>query len=164
MSAPTLVSQVTIEHLQALDFWSRVDVRGPDECWPWSRAQSQQGYGVVHIAPRITGLGRHVALYTHRVALSLSLGRALGASDVVDHRCYNTACCNPAHLDATTQLTNIRRSRKPLCRPTPFARKDGSVRWRIRWYDYSGPKRSYRARFFDSEAEARAFAEANREA
>lgn len=26
-------------------FWSKVDVRGPDECWPWLAAVAGDGYG-----------------------------------------------------------------------------------------------------------------------
>jgi hypothetical protein len=44
----------------------------------------------------------------------------------------------------------------------PFPRPDGSIRWQVRWYDYSGPKRRYLSRSFESEAEAWAFSGANR--
>lgn len=164
MTKNTLASLVTIEHLQALDFWSRVDVCGPDECWEWRRARSSRGYGIVHVGGRITGFGRPITMYAHRVALSLSAGRLVAAENVVDHRCYNTVCCNPAHLESTTQLVNVRRGRKPACKATPFVRPDGTVRWQVRWYDYSGPRRRYLSRSFDSRSDAEAFAQRNRDA
>jgi hypothetical protein len=135
----TLVSQLTIAHLEALDFWPRVDKRGAGECWEWQGGRSKHGYGVVHVPGRVTGLGRPVAIHTHRVAAALARGSMLAPSEVVDHRCYNPPCCNPAHLDVGTQLANVRRSRKPLCQPIPRPRKDGTVRWMVRYYDYTGP-------------------------
>jgi hypothetical protein len=170
MPKPTLVSLITLEHLQKLDFWSRVArTDDPTECWEWTAGKAKRSerggeYGTVHISPRITGLPAFVSTYAHRVAYALGTGILPGPGQVIDHRCYNTVCCNPAHLDLTTQLVNVRRCRKPMCRATPFTRPDGSTRWQVRWYDYSGPKRRYLAKSFDNKADADAFAKANRAA
>lgn len=153
----TLASQVTLAHLEALDFWSRVAVGEPDECWEWTRGRTSRGYGNVHIGSGITGLGVSVALYAHRVALALHQGHLLPADQVIDHLCYNQACCNPAHLQLVTQRVNVRRGRKPIPKAQPQMRLDGSIRWQVRFYDYSGPKRRYSSRSFGTKVEAEAF-------
>jgi len=153
----TLVSRITFAHLEALDFWSRVVVGEPDECWEWTRGTTKQGYGVVHVGSRITGLSSPVALYAHRVALALRLGHLLASDSVVDHTCYSQACCNPAHLQCVTQRLNVRRNRKPIRKAIPYLREDGTTRWQIRFYDYSGPKRRHLSRSFSTEAAATAF-------
>jgi hypothetical protein len=160
-----LTHRITLAHLLEVDFWSRVArTDSPTDCREWAKGKNDRGYGVVHVTDTITGFGRAVALYAHRVAYSLHAGEIPDHGRVIDHLCYNTACCNPAHLELTTQLTNVRRGRKPLRKPTPFPRPDGTIRWQVRWYDSSGPKRRQLSRSFDSRAEAEAFAAANRAA
>jgi hypothetical protein len=46
-------------------FWSRVDVRGPDECWPWMAA-TVKGYGQLSV------MGRNE--YAHRIAYMRPVG------------------------------------------------------------------------------------------
>jgi len=153
----TLVSRITFAHLEALDFWSHVAVGEPDECWEWTRGRTKQGYGTVHISPRVTGLGVSIILYAHRVALALHQGHLLPADQVIDHLCYNQACCNPAHLQLVTQRLNVRRGRKPIRKAIPYLREDGTTSWQVRFYDYSGPKRRHLSRSFSTEAAAMAF-------
>lgn len=81
-------------------FWPKVDVRGPDECWPWTAKSRQQGgYGAIRVDGRIER--------AHRVAYRLTYGE-LPDGVVVRHRCDNPPCCNPADLVTGTQLDNIR--------------------------------------------------------
>lgn len=72
-------------------FWSKVDRRGPDECWPWLGMRSRTDYGLFKI--------NHRRFAASRVALGLSLGSLLTDPDVFAcHTCDNPPCCNPAHL------------------------------------------------------------------
>ena len=80
--------------------WGRVDrSAGPDGCWPWLGCLNRTGYGQIADEEGALQL-------THRVALSLSLGRPLTAFAL--HHCDNPPCCNPAHLYEGTQADNIR--------------------------------------------------------
>lgn len=77
-------------------FWSRVDVRGPDDCWLWQGAKQGSGYGemCVHDScgrPRLKVGAHHVALWLVGVNTE-------GYS--VHHKCDQIACVNPDHLQA----------------------------------------------------------------
>jgi hypothetical protein len=77
--------------------WSKVDVRGPEECWPHTSPDSD-GYG------RLVGPWGRLA---HRAAywVANSCERLDG---VVCHHCDNPPCCNPKHLYEGTMLDNAR--------------------------------------------------------
>lgn len=78
-------------------FWSKVEIRGKDECWPWKAAprRKDQGYGAFWMD------GRHHP--AHKVASVLS-GVVVPEGMDVCHHCDNPPCCNPRHhFVGTTQ-------------------------------------------------------------
>ena len=79
-------------------FWSKVDVRGPGECWLWT-AGTTHGYGHLKLG------GRHVG--AHRVMWLLVHGEELESDQYVCHTCDNPPCCNPAHLFLGDALINV---------------------------------------------------------
>lgn len=78
-------------------FQSRVDVRGPEECWPWTGPCVQAGYGVLWRDGNNYG--------AHRVAWELANG-PIPKGLFICHHCDNPPCCNPAHLFLGTQAEN----------------------------------------------------------
>lgn len=89
-------------------FWAKVDRRGPDDCWPWTKTTTDHGYGYV----RVNGAGRP----THRVAYEYAVGPIPPGLEL-DHRCHtpdctlgeqcpHRRCCNPRHLKPVTLAEN----------------------------------------------------------
>jgi hypothetical protein len=80
--------------------WSKVDKRGPDDCWDWtSPARLANGYGIIwdRTAQR--------AIVAHRFAYQLFVG-AIPEGMELDHLCRNRLCVNPAHLEPVTRREN----------------------------------------------------------
>ena len=90
-------------------FLSKIDIRGPDECWEWQASCHTSGYGRFKIAS-------HVTMMANRVSLVLHTGE--DRTDLMAlHRCDNPPCCNPHHLYWGTHSDNMqdmhRRGRYP---------------------------------------------------
>lgn len=98
-------------------FWRKVDIRGENECWPWTggrgRTRHQRDwYGIWKIKQG----GPMLYLRPHRVAYALLIGPipdGLTIDHVVARGCTSKLCCNPQHLEPITQAEQIaRRVRK----------------------------------------------------
>jgi len=89
---------VTIVGMEDIErFWSKVERRSPDECWPWTGPVSLKGYGIFN------------AMTAHRFSFYLHNGYFPPSTD---HLCRNKICVNPAHLEGVTIGENVRR--KPV--------------------------------------------------
>jgi hypothetical protein len=82
-------------------YWKKVDVRGPDECWPWTGATN----GTYGNLARGGDTKDNGIVYAHIVGFELQKGRK--PNGVVRHRCDTPLCQNGAHmLDGTTADNN----------------------------------------------------------
>lgn len=91
-------------------FWTKVEVSATG-CWNWTGAKLPRGYGRF----RLNGKAKA----PHR----LVMGR-IPAELEVDHLCYNTACCNPKHLELVTHKVNTQRR---LAKPKALACPTGHL-------------------------------------
>ena len=85
------------------NFWNKVDVRLPSECWPWT-AGTNAGYGQFEIGNRRDGNRRTVA--SHRLAFYFA-NEDQWPENYACHTCNNPICCNPSHLYDGTQQQNM---------------------------------------------------------
>lgn len=93
--------------------WVYVDIRGSNECWPWTGAlrEGPENYG------RFRYQGK--ARLAHRVSYALCNGLEIEEFEeygwLVRHTCDNPPCCNPRHLLAGTHAQNMA-DKKLRCR------------------------------------------------
>jgi hypothetical protein len=94
-------------------FWSKVDRRGPDDCWEWQGARDRDGYGQIMVNYR--------RKRAHRLAWEIVAG-PIPAGMFVCHHCDNPPCVNFAHLFLGTVDDNNRDMRDKGRDYTPDAR------------------------------------------
>lgn len=126
-------------------FWSKVDRRGDDECWPWlaSVRRKDEGYGAFYLN------GRHQP--ASRVAYMLTYGD-IPPGVVVCHRCDNPPCCNPAHLFLGTPQDNdadrVAKGRQARGSRNGYAKLTERQVWAIRQLRSIGAKPAWLAERF----------------
>lgn len=77
-------------------FWSKVDIKGNEECWDWTAGKSSSGYGKIRI--------KNKDYRANRVSLFLKTG----IWDVCAmHTCDRPCCVNPKHLKWGSYKENI---------------------------------------------------------
>ena len=84
-------------------FWSYVDRRGPNDCWPWTSTKGAANeYGMFGLWDGV----RQVNYRAHRMAWMLTSG-AIPDGLIVMHSCDTPICCNPSHLSVGTMADNM---------------------------------------------------------
>jgi hypothetical protein len=71
-----------------------------DDCWLWTAATNEHGYGVVRINKRL--------FKAHRVSYEIHKGE-IPEGLSLDHLCKNRSCVRPEHLEAVTHRENCLR-------------------------------------------------------
>lgn len=78
-------------------FWSKVKIAGKSDCWEWTGAKKEKGYGNLTI-------DGHCRI-AHRVAWEFTYGE-IPQGMQIQHSCDNPSCCNPNHLMLGTVVSN----------------------------------------------------------
>jgi hypothetical protein len=79
-------------------FWAKV--AKTDTCWIWTGYENEWGYGVFKVGDRTWRV--------HRLSFELEYGPIPAGLDI-DHLCKVRLCVRPTHLEAVTELDNVRR-------------------------------------------------------
>lgn len=87
--------------------WSKVEKKGPNECWHWNGYKNEDGYGRTWINDK--------GYYAHRVIFNLAFPNVIQLSAPKDtdetgfllHKCDNPSCCNPNHLFVGNHADNM---------------------------------------------------------
>ncbi len=89
-------------------FWSKVDVKSEDECWPWLAGIKTSGksgqYGGFYIKQIDNTMTAHKVSFiiTHHFDISDDIPDEI----VIRHTCNNPICVNPKHLKLGTYQNN----------------------------------------------------------
>lgn len=92
-------------------------------CWEWQKSCNSAGYGQL--------TEDKVYWLAHRYAYACM--NKLDKKDVVRHKCHNTKCCNPEHLELGTHKDNWEDSRNLHLETSAKRRK----KWSIAGIEYS---------------------------
>ncbi|MFO0863531.1 MAG: HNH endonuclease [Gemmataceae bacterium] len=92
-------------------FFKKVDFHSETRCWVWSGHKDDKGYGQIKINGK--------AMWVHRFSYAV-FRRPLIEGLTVEHKCRNTSCVNPWHLELLPNAENAARQHRDEPEPVPF--------------------------------------------
>jgi hypothetical protein len=103
-------------HNDVEDFWKNVDIRGPNECWPWLGAKHKR---FEHGRYRWKGQERTAHSVAHEITYGPTEGVRGTTGILMRHSCDSPPCVNPAHIIPGTAKDNTadmmeRKRHKPI--------------------------------------------------
>jgi len=86
-------------------FWDKVDIRGENECWPWTGyVKPASGHGLTTLNGIPIHASRKAWILTHG---PIRTPRRDKRAICVNHTCDNALCCNPKHMYLGTRTDNM---------------------------------------------------------
>ncbi len=93
-------------------------VEGPmsTPCWLWTKGCCNKDYGHFYVYdPEAKGAkgrkGKSVEVRAHIASYALANG-PIAEDMTIDHKCRNTKCIRPSHLEEVTRVENTRRGNR----------------------------------------------------
>lgn len=121
-------------------FLKHVDKKGDDDCWEWTGARFEKGYGAFKFMGKIARASR--------VAYTLYIGEIPNELHVL-HQCDNPPCVNPNHLWLGTHIDNMRdmikkgRQRIGVEKEIKYKLTEEQKKEKIRIYNQTPARRKY---------------------
>ena len=97
MRGPLRVALESGDHIGVIAAVRERSTVTPSGCWEWAGMRNRNGYPVVRFSRR--------SLAVHRLVVEAKHGAPLG-SQAAHHKCANTSCVNPDHLEPATFADN----------------------------------------------------------
>jgi hypothetical protein len=92
------MSDLVISEKDIERFWSKVNIKGTDDCWEWTGIIGRDNVGVFRTMRKNYN--------PYRMSYLLNKGK-LGNREPVYHSCHNSKCVNPLHLYIKRQNCSI---------------------------------------------------------
>lgn len=106
-------------------FWSKVQIKGADECWLWQGGRITSRYGTFAVCH----LGVWTTIRANRLAWISKNKSDVPKGMGILHSCISTPkCCNPAHLRPGTQQQNVDDMMQQGRKVTPFGEWSGRAK------------------------------------
>ena len=99
---------------QHRNFWKKINIGNPDECWKWSASKLKAGYGVFKLDGKMQ-LAHRIMFQIHNSDVDIDIPDPTRPGFLISvmHTCDHPWCVNPKHLKLGTQVDNMQdRDRK----------------------------------------------------